>query len=252
MKRLPFILILLVTMLSAAPAIAQDADSSAALLFAYYPKEGKEDQFYTGYAKHLEWHRAAKDPLTWYGWTVVAGDRTGLFVDGTFGVPFSALDNRVDPGGDRQDMHKNFTPHAIIHTYRAYRIRPDLSTGTPLEDGTPSAMVQAIHYTLHPSWEAAFENVLNSLQRVLVAHGDAPTWTCYQLSVGGPHPHYLILITRNAWADFARNASLSEIIETYFALDEGDQFLDLLSESVESVDSELWLYREDMSYLPEK
>ena len=66
---------------------APEADPSqiAAFLFAYDIPPGMQTRFEEGYHRHLEWHRQAKDPLVWYGWYVMTGDKLGRFVDGTFG-----------------------------------------------------------------------------------------------------------------------------------------------------------------------
>src|SRR5688500_15061252 len=91
----------LLLLCNAPPAIAQ-ADSlkdsgDAAHLFAYVPKDGDEARFDEGYRTHLDWHRDKRDPLVWYGWYVANGERVGMFIDGSFGAPFAAFDQRVDP-----------------------------------------------------------------------------------------------------------------------------------------------------------
>jgi hypothetical protein len=70
-----------------------------------------EDPFDAGYQKHLAWHRAHQDPLVWYGWTVTHGPRMGMFIDGTFGAPFAAFDQRVAPADDAKDAERSFLLH---------------------------------------------------------------------------------------------------------------------------------------------
>lgn len=69
-----------------APSAGRTSDQprgDAAFLFAYYPKQGRQEQFDAGYRRHLDWHREHRDPLPWYGWYVATGERAGMFVDGS-------------------------------------------------------------------------------------------------------------------------------------------------------------------------
>src|SRR3712207_749574 len=64
------------------------------------PHDGKTVEFEAGYIRHLEWHRQAKDPWAWYGWTIWAGERQRWFVYATFGHTAANLDNPVSPADD--------------------------------------------------------------------------------------------------------------------------------------------------------
>src|SRR5690606_30554833 len=70
----------------AAGARGLAGQAAGGMLFSYEPYAGRRASFDEGYRSHLEWHRANRDSLPWYGWDVVAGRRLGQFVDGTFGV----------------------------------------------------------------------------------------------------------------------------------------------------------------------
>lgn len=48
------------------------------------------------------WHRQAKDPWSWYGWTIWAGERQRWLVYATFGPAAAELDDPVDPAGDER------------------------------------------------------------------------------------------------------------------------------------------------------
>jgi len=88
----------------------ENIKGNAAFLFAYYPKEGQQSNFENGYKQHLKWHEEKNDPLPWYGWNVISGDRPGLFIDGTFGISYEALDNRVDKPGANEVFERLFDP----------------------------------------------------------------------------------------------------------------------------------------------
>src|SRR5215472_18307694 len=71
------------------------------------PHDGDTVDFEAGYIRHLEWHRKAKDPWKWFGWTVWAGDRQRCFVYATFGHAAASLDHAVDPADDERDNIAN-------------------------------------------------------------------------------------------------------------------------------------------------
>lgn len=135
--------------------------AQAAFLFAYDVDRGKQDTFEAGYVAHLGWHAEHKDPLPWYGWYVTSGPRTGLFIDGTFGIPFAAMDQRVDPAGDGADMEARVLPFAKARTYSALELLPEVSTVRTLEDRKPTAVLDAFTVIVAPKNIAAFETALS-------------------------------------------------------------------------------------------
>lgn len=227
-----------------------DKGNTVALVFAYQPEPGMEQLFREGYRRHLEWHEEHKDPLTWYAWFVVAGRRTGLFIDGTFGIPFAAIDKRIDPADDAADFAQTTAPFAETAFRTAYTLRREISTGTPLENISPSPMIQVFHYTLHTGREAEFENVVTAVKSALEGKEETPVFTWYEVTVGAEHPGYMLMIARNGWKEFdEQSASLSAILANHAK--EAKQLLRSLSESVANVESEVWLYRKDLSYFPD-
>lgn len=248
---------LVVVSLSISSATAQEAgasgDGDAAHLFAYWAKEGMRAQFDEGYRRHLEWHRQKQDPLVWYAWYVVHGERTGLFIDGSFGQPFSRFDERVDPEGDRADGAKNVTPFADPAFLATYVLRRELSTGQPLEEEEPSPSVQVFHYRLRAGTEQKFERVVLAAREALLRSEAAPAHTWYELVVGGEQPSYMLMVARDGWADYDHfRLRLSDLIADGRERDEAERLLDDLASSVETVLSETWSYRSDLSYFPER
>lgn len=249
------LLTLAVTLFAAVPVPAQEAEASgtAAHLFAYYPKDGMRAQFDEGYRRHLDWHREKQDPMVWYAWYVVHGERVGMFIDGTFGRPFADFDERVDPAGDREDGAKNVTAFADPAFLATYVLRPELGTGQPLEDEQPSASVQVFHYRLRAGTEPRFERAVRAAREALRRSPEAPVHTWYELVVGGEQPSYMLMVARDGWADYDHfRRRLSDLIADGRESDEAERLLDDLATSVESVLSETWSYREDLSYFPQR
>ncbi|MFP3940519.1 MAG: hypothetical protein ACLF0P_09460 [Thermoanaerobaculia bacterium] len=196
-----------------AHAAASDGAGTAAFFFSYSPKPGEVELFEEGYRRHLSWHEEQDDPLPWYGWTVTSGERVGLFIDASVGVPFEAFDQRVELQADIADFAQTTAPFAEPESRNLYRLRRDLSTGEPLEERRPSPIVEVPHYVLRPGTELRFAEVLAALAEALKTLDDAPVHTWYELEVGGEQPAFMLMVPRSGWADFAPGGgSMAEIL----------------------------------------
>lgn len=205
--------------------------AQAAFLFAYDVDRGKEQAFEVGYAAHLGWHAEHRDTLPWYGWYVSSGPRTGLFIDGTFGVPFAAMDRRVDPSGDGADMADKVLPFAKARSYTALELWPEVSTIRTLEDRKPSAVLDAFTVNVAPAKITAFESALLKQPKRRPA-----AW--YRMVSGGSAGAYLALVPRESWADLAdRPRGPSGLLGEAAAV-------------VETVEVESWSYRPRLSRIP--
>lgn len=229
-----------------------EQQNTAAFLFSYTPKEGMNEQFDAGYKKHLEWHRQHKDPLLWYAWYVVFGDRLGMFIDGCFGSTFAAFDERVSPAEDRVDFEQTTAPYADPVFRTAYTLRSDLSTATPLEDRKPSPMVHVGYYQIHPGKQAAFEKVLRAVKQYLQNVTDSLDMTWYELTAGG-NPIYMLMVPLSGWSDYPKASfSLEKLIRQGYNVNKADSFLEAIATSIDQRGSEIWAYQSDLSYFPEK
>jgi hypothetical protein len=177
----------------------------AAFLFAYSARRGMEREFEQGYARHLEWHAGNRDSLAWHAWTIVDGPRLGTFVDGAFGIPFRAFDDRVDPRGDQLDAARNVTSFADPVTREAYRLRRDLSTSAPrLEAARPAPLQRVIRISLHPGAHAAFELAVRSLAVRIRPRLD---YSIYESVSGNEHPAYVMIVQLSGWSDLEDSAT---------------------------------------------
>jgi len=227
-RRLAPILILVLEALMpqpARPAEAPNDSPNAAFLFEYVVKPGHAQAFEDGYARHLDWHRAANDPFHWYGWYVSTGPNVGRFVDGTFGLSFAAFDARVDPAGDRADGERNLLPHVEPVDRSVWRHRRDLGGGDFLERAERVRMLEVRRYVLRAGADATFEAAL----------GDGGSSAWYELVVGGDAPAYLRITPR---AGFAAFASPEAPLET--------------DDAVLRIETETWTMVDRLSYFPER
>jgi hypothetical protein len=169
--------------------LAQAEPGPYARIAVLRPHDGKTVDFEAGYIRHLEFHRQARDPWVWYGWTVWAGERQRWFVYATFGHAAASLDNPVAPADDERDNVANVTPHAQFVGNAVYEYRPGLSRGT----GQPqaAARLELTSVDLLPGKERTFEAALGADQSRL--QGET-LW--YRMVAGGPAPRYVRLRPR--------------------------------------------------------
>lgn len=172
------------------PALAAEPQQGPyARIAVLRPHDGKTVDFEAGYIRHLEWHRQARDPWTWYGWTVWAGDRQRWFVYATFNHSAAALGSPVAPADDERDNIVNVTAHAQFVGNALYEYLPALSRGTG--EPQPTARLELTTVELVPGAEQTFETALGASQPSL--RGET-LW--YRMVAGGTAPRYVRLRPR--------------------------------------------------------
>lgn len=229
---------------------ATDSTGDAAFLFAYCPKAGERELFEEGYRRHLDWHRQRSDPLPWYAWWVVTGDRVGLFVDGTFGISFSAFDARIDPKADAADFAQTTAPFADPTFRRVLRLRRDLSSAAELEARRPSRLVHVIEHRLRAGGEAQFEKVLRVVREAYAGRVQPPAYAWYELIDGGERPSYLLWLPAESWSDLASSAVGLRDLIAGARLGDAEELQRSLADVVTRTVSETWSWAQNLTYLP--
>jgi hypothetical protein len=228
------------TVLRAQAPAASAAPGRFARIVVIAPKPGEQGAFEEGYQRHLAWHRAHADPWPWYGWSIVLGDRLGLFMDGTFGHASADFDAAVDPAGDAADNAANVAPHADFLSHGVYERLDSLGMGAPLPDTT--ALLALTTYDVLPGRERRFEDAI-SARRARLPRETRFTW--YRLRLGGRTPRYLLL---RAVPRFSDAAELPDFFEDpSLGTPSWSSSLDTI---VEEVRTELLRYRPTLSYHP--
>lgn len=148
------------------------------------PNEGKTVDFEAGYIRHLEWHKQAGDPWTWYGWTLWASGEQRWFVYATFGHAAGDFDKAVLPAEDERDNIINVVPHASFVGNGLYEFLPKLSSGS----GVPSPMprIELTTVDIRPGEEFNFETLIGRTQASLQSE---TLW--FKMIAGGGSPRYL-------------------------------------------------------------
>ena len=177
------------------------------------PHDGDTVDFEAGYIRHLEWHRQAKDPWTWFGWTIWAGERQRWFIYATFGHSAAAMDNPVLPAEDERDNIFNVIRHGQFVGSALYEYLPALSRGTG--EPQPAARLEFTTVDRAQGAEKAFEAALSGEQSGL--QGET-LW--YRMLAGGTAPRYVRLRPRpnlSAILDGKREQALPENVNPLIA-----------------------------------
>lgn len=147
-----------------------------------------------GYIRHLEWHRQAKDPFGWYGYSIsMSAERQRWIVYATFGHTAAELSNPVSPAEDWRDASINLLPHIQFTGGAIYEFLPSLSRGNGVPTPTPMAEYTTVelNYGAGKAFEAALAGEQSKLQGETL-------W--YRLVQGGDTPQYIRLRPRASLA----------------------------------------------------
>ena len=161
------------------------------------PHDGDTVDFEAGYIRHLDWHRQAKDPWTWFGWTIWAGDRQRWLVYATFGHSAAEMDNPVSPAEDERDNIVNVIRHGSFVGSALYEFLPELSRGTGQPE--PQPRVEMATVEIASGADTELEKTLAA--RRANVRGEM-LW--YRMIAGGSSPRYVRLRPR---------ASLSALLD---------------------------------------
>ncbi len=244
-----FRLILLVSMAIYLPANAQETDNTLAATFAYSAKNSGQE-LATGYKKHLEWHVANNDPILWYAWFVIQGDRLGHFIDGAYDVTGAEFDARPDPAGDGADARANFAPFVNLEYRRIFRLRRDLSTSTFLEDRNPSPLMQVVYYRVKPGGQLDFEAAATAIAAAAIAM--EIKYTVYELLTGATGALYALYVPLTGISSFDTDStSLETIARRTLDGPQLEAAMQFISAVTQETVAEVWQYRADLSLIPE-
>lgn len=168
---------------------AQTGRGPYARIAVLRPHDGQTVEFEAGYVRHLAWHQQARDPWTWYGWSIWAGERNRWFIYATFGHSAASLDSAVAPAEDERDNVINVAPHVEWMGNAVYEYLPGLSHGTG--EPQPTARLELTTVDLVLGSAKAFEAAVSAGQSGLQSE---TLW--YRMVAGGAAPRYLRLRPR--------------------------------------------------------
>lgn len=215
---------------------------SVAQTYTYEVKD--QAAFVEGYREHLRWHDDAKDSLVWYGWMVATGPRKGYFIDGTFGATYAALDGRPDLKGDTAHFVRYVAPHVRAVDIETWELVSAPSNAQPLEERSPSAVVDAFTFVIAPGQAVTFRRLIEGLEPLATAKARLSWYRGVRVHKG---EQYLLLLSRKSWADIeAAGGSLQSTLTSVYGSARADQLL----RGAASYTMETWAYEPRLSLIP--
>jgi hypothetical protein len=233
---------LLLLTLSFASVRLSDAQTqqngNVARLVLWQAKPGMSRDLEEGYKRHLEWHRKNGDLWTWYGWTIISGDRFGYFVDGTFFHAWTDLDSPVSPAADAADNIVNVFPYGEVRSAAIYEAIPGLTNLAPQQLSSP--LLTFCYFDVPPGQAAEFESLfgdeLRNTQWSTVKHA--------LLRPANGVTEYLLLLPAEKQSDLASQADLtSHLLHALARNTKATRVIDRFR-------AETARYRSDLSYMP--
>ncbi|HWR14463.1 MAG TPA: hypothetical protein VN577_06525 [Terriglobales bacterium] len=230
------VLKLLSLVLLVATVVLSQENRNVVRMVTWQPKPGMERQFEEGYKRHLVWHTNAKDPWIWHGWNINSGDRSGWFVDASFGHAWTDFDSPVNPSGDRGDNEKNVVPYADVRQVSTFEVVPAASNLD--EQRLSSRLLTFVYLDIRPGFGGQFEaSIASALQGTA-----APPHALLRPANGTMQ--YLLLLAADKNSDLGPT---SETVRKLLAsISERDANL------IQRVGTETASHRPDLSYLGAK
>jgi len=235
---------------------ALNAQNASNLCRVYFtrPKPGSEAQLEAGRKKHMQFHKSQNDSWTWTTFTIETGMNAGVYVTSTCGHAWKDFDDWEKRMGkaDTADANANLTPHQQASWNGFYVYRSDMSLGAA---NRPPAPITAVTiYVLHPGAQTEFMEAIKKINDALTKQPDWPKTSGWlQLVNGGEGPTFVLLNSRQNWADFAPlPKSVQDVVTETYGKDQADSIYRMIRNASEHVSTESAVYRPDLSYAPGK
>ena len=214
------------------------------------PKEGMTSQWEEGRKRHSAFHAAQKDTWSIYVWEITTGERSGSYLMASPGHNWKDFDGREAFNKlDAPDVAKNMGPYSTAGGTSYYVFRDELSLTKP--PATPPKMRTSTYYSVIPS---EVNNFLDAIKKINEAirktNFPAKPSRWYSLANGGDVPHFVQIVDRPSWADMEPpEKKLEDALKEAYG-DSGPQLLDQLRKSTRKIETEMSVFRSDLSYMP--
>ena len=248
------LLVLVATVALTSSLSAQEDPADLAHITRVDVAPEQQAAFEAGVERHLEVLREQGADREQHAWEIVVGEDAGSYYVGTFGHTWSDFDDPPvdDPDAVQESLGENIAPHIESYHPGVWRLREDVSWPDPEADD-PTMLVTVLHVEVKVVQGEAFENALERMKQAAEETDYTDSyWSVYQLLHGGG-PVGAIASDASSWADLAPpEITLGEMVEEAMGETEAQEVFEQLFDSIESMRTEIWRYREDLSLLPEE
>lgn len=235
--------------IAAQPLLAED-QPNVGHIFVTQPKAGMQQQYEAGRKKHMDWHKRQNDTWEWVTWEVLTGDRTGLYITGSFAHRWKDFDDYGKmEAADTADAAANLGPYSASTMSFFVGFMADASR--PPEGRGFSPMAEHIHFQLKQGADSQFRHAIKKIHEAIGKTSWPTNYLWYELLDGGEHPAYALILPMKNWADMAPpEVAFPAMLEKAFGREEADAIMKEIDRSIHTQRSEILRYRPDLSYTP--
>jgi hypothetical protein len=231
---------------------AQEKPGAIAGVEFQKPKPGMTQQYEEGRKQKAAWHKEQKDPQALYVWEIISGDRAGTFIVGRLGNHWKDYDNPpISDKADTAEFAKTVMPYTESVVPRYYEYLPDVSR--PAQSGEPSAMSVILTFHVRFGRGAEFIHLIGMVHDALVKTNRPGNDEWYELDNGGRSGEFVLSLPRSKWAEFEpQGPGIRKLLEDAYGREGADSFYERMDRDVTFLETEIFRFRADLSYLPAK
>ncbi|GGA71208.1 hypothetical protein GCM10011507_23560 [Edaphobacter acidisoli] len=234
-----------------ASILAQSSPDMVTVVNVTTAKPGMSQQWEAGRKEHSTFHASQKDAWPVYVYQILTGDLTGSYASVEPEHHWSDFDAHESFDKlDEPEIAKSILPYSAGNTRALYIFRDDLSLDKP--SSTPTKMISVHIYNVLPGHGKDFADAVKKINAAIqkTKYPARPS-RVYELANGGEAPAYVHVIDDASWAAMqAPDKPLRDALKEAYG-DSGPQVLDQLYHSCSKITTELWVYRPDLSYVPQ-
>lgn len=223
---------------------AQDAAQIVRTSY-FEAKSGHAAKLEKGLKDHTDkFHQSADHAVN--TWQVVAGRRTGQYLRTTSNEGWEGFDTYQDLPGDQAHWDRAVTPHLESTSGLSFwKFNVDYSYNPP--QSTPKMFAVWLVQYKAGAWSKYRDAVLKINQANKDNKSDYQV-AAYSLRIGGEGRTYAFLRPMDSWADMnPKGMGLWETLVASYGEEEAGKILGSRSEAVEKAESEVILFRPDLS-----
>jgi len=228
----------------------QQAAQRVSRFYMIRVKPGMDAQWMEGAKKHIAWHRQQKDSWAWTGFFVETGKNTGMYgwiSQGHTWADLDAYDAKMS-AGDGENAMATTGPYEQSYTSGVSVAMTDVSHPAPA--GSPVALVNVTHYTIHPAKRMQFLDAIRTAHNALQKGGFTGSYAWSEQVSGADGMVITVTSPMKGWADMADDPAFERIMTAQLGAEGMAKLFASFFDAVANVES--WTARilPDLSYTP--
>lgn len=193
--------------------------------------------------KHAAWHAQQNDPWAWPAYMAMSGETEYIFL--TPGHSWSDFDNPpVDMAADMGHWVREGARYSVSETAELWQDLVEFSN----MPATPTALAQVFSFAIKPGGEDA---VMHGIRKFKEATGDQGSFLWNRSLTGQGPPTISVVIMANSFAELGNpGPGPEQILANAFGQAEAEMISEGFTNAVTPLGSRIWVFRPDLSYLP--